>query len=103
MEIKTIDIAAKEYFDKVNANSYFSGIITLNFSLPDQKDIAIPYQLGYGIQYEYTALHQLETENILPVNNKTIWEYCRQNNILLRSNKKRNCLKSEAKNFIKYV
>jgi hypothetical protein len=37
MKIKTIDITALEWFDKVNGNSYFSATVTLNFGMKDQK------------------------------------------------------------------
>ena len=40
--IKTIDIQAKEWFDKVNGNSYFSAIATINYGLQDQKTINVP-------------------------------------------------------------
>ena len=102
LKIKTIDIQCKQWFDKVNANSYFSAIITLNFGLIDQKTINIPFQYGYDDYYIYSALNQLKTENYLPINAKILWNYCNENNIQLRTSKKQNCLKSEVKNFVKY-
>ena len=33
MKVKTIDVQVKEWFDKVNGNSYFAGIITINFGM----------------------------------------------------------------------
>ena len=101
-KIKTIDLQSKEWFDKVNGNSYFSAVITLNFGLKDQKIINVPFQYGYGLQYEYTALHQLQTENFIPLDALTLWQYTRENNIILRSSKKDKCLKSEVKNFVAY-
>ena len=55
MKIKTIDVQAKEWFDKVNGNSYFSANISINFGMPSQKNLFIPFQYGYGSQYEHEA------------------------------------------------
>jgi hypothetical protein len=41
----------KEWFDKTNANSYFSGTITLD----DKESFFIPFKYGYGSQYEFEA------------------------------------------------
>jgi hypothetical protein len=102
LKIKTIDIQSKEWFDKVNGNSYFSAIITLNFGLIDQKTINVPFQYGYGDYYIDSALNQLKTENYLPVDANILWKYCNENNIQLRTSKKQNCSESEVKNFVKY-
>jgi hypothetical protein len=102
LKIKTIDIQSKQWFDKVNGNSYFSAIITLNFGLIDQKTINVPFQYGYGDYYIDSALNQLKTENYLPVDANILWKYCNENNIQLRTSKKQNCSKSEVKNFVKY-
>jgi len=39
MKIKTIDVNVKEWFDKVNGNSYFAGTVSLNFGMKTQKII----------------------------------------------------------------
>ena len=61
--LKTIDIQAKEWFDKVNGNSYFSGIITLNFGFPDVETFIMSFQYGYGDQYIHEAKCQLTGHN----------------------------------------
>ena len=38
-DLKTIDIEAKEWRDKVNGNSYFSSDITLNYGMDNQEII----------------------------------------------------------------
>jgi len=35
--MKTIDINAKEWFDKINGNSYFAGTITLDFGMKTEE------------------------------------------------------------------
>ena len=41
LKIKTIDIQAKEWFDKVNGNSYFSANVTINYGHENQKNIRL--------------------------------------------------------------
>jgi hypothetical protein len=101
-EIKTIDLQAKEWNHKSVGNSYFSAIITLNFGMENEKQINVPFQYGYGSQYEYESLHQLQCENLLPLNIANLYTYCKENNIILRTSKKENCLKREVKNFVNY-
>jgi hypothetical protein len=101
-QIKTIDLQAKEWFDKLNGNSYFSAIITLNFGLDDEKTINVPFQYGYGSQYEYVALHQLQCENLAPLKYGNLFTFCNENNIELRRSKKEKCTKKEVKDFVKY-
>lgn len=100
--MKTIDIKAKTWFDKVNGNSYFAALVTLDFGLPTEKEIKIPFQYGYGEQYITETLHQLQTDGILPTI-PTIYNlsnYCRENNIILRANNQKDCLKRDLKNLI---
>lgn len=101
-EIKTIDIQAKEWFDRVNGNSYFSAIVTLNFGLEGEKQINIPFQYGYGDHYITIAFDQMETDGFLPLEATQMpaWRYCKENGIILRTSKKEKCLKSEVRNWI---
>jgi hypothetical protein len=96
MKIKTIDINAKEWFDKVNGNSYFAGTVTVNYGLKDCKSYIMPFQYGYGSQYTQEAFNLLKKELKLNVPNYdplSIW--CRMNDIILRTHLQENCLKRE--------
>ena len=100
-EVKTIDLKAKQWFDKVNGNSYFSAQATINFGMPDEKTVYIPFQYGYGDHYKTVAFEQLQNDGILP-NDTTIyspWRYCEENNIILRYSKQENCLQRDVKAF----
>lgn len=97
-EITTIDIQGKEWFDKPAGNSYFSAQVTINFGLDDERTIYAPFQYGYGEQYLYESLRQLQTAGIL--DDKPVYSpsrYCREHNIILRSSLKEKCLKSVVK------
>lgn len=101
MKVKTIDINAKEWFDKVNGNSYFSAIITLNYGTKTQKEFTLPFQYGYGEHYIDMANKYLIEHKIIEGkrhDNGTypaLWQYCREHNIILRKHKQENCKKRE--------
>lgn len=98
MKIKTLDVNAFEWFDKINGNSYFSGIIIINYSMKDEKTIFIPFQYGYGNHYQDVAIDILDNQKYL--NNDShfsLARYCNYNDIILRTSKKENCLKREVK------
>ena len=109
---------AREWFDRVNGNSYFAAQITLNYCMRDEVLIKVPFQYGYGIQYEYAAKkilidnhyivdHQCAHHEGLnaPCNiqhidiDLPIGALCQESNIILRSYKIENCLKVDVKRF----
>ena len=99
MEIKTIDVNAKEWFDKINGNSYFSGTITINYGMEDAKILEMPFQYGYGDHYIDMAHQQLIKEGVINGERHTngswgyLWQYCQDNNIILRNSIQRGCKK----------
>jgi len=101
MKIKTIDVNAKEWFDKVNGNSYFSGTITLNFGTKTAKDYTMPFQYGYGNHYIDMAGQQLNKEGVVKLarhdngSYTPLWQYCKDNEIILRTSKQENCKKRQ--------
>jgi len=100
MKTKTIDINAKEWFDKINGNSYFSGTITLNYGMNNEETFLMPFQYGYGSQYEQEAQKTLNQFNKISSNfveYQSLFSYCKENNIIYRHSIKRNSLKRELK------
>ena len=90
--IKTIDVNAKEWFDKQNGNSYFAGIVTLNYGEKNQREYLMPMQYGYGSQYEYEAKKVLTEFNCISgAELSPLSSFCRDNNIILRTSKQENC------------
>jgi hypothetical protein len=97
--VKTIDINALQWFDKVNGNSYFAGTITVNFGTPEAQSIKMPFQYGYGDHYETEAGNALNELGIIKLEERqSLWRYCEENGIILRKNKQTGCKKSELKN-----
>ena len=96
MKVKTIDIQAKEWFDKVNGNSYFSAVAWVNFRMKSEKEVTLPFQYGYGDHYIDMAKEALEKAgHIKPEKRQALWRYCEENNIILRTTKRENCKKRE--------
>jgi hypothetical protein len=96
--MKTLDIQAKTWFDKVNGNSYFSALITIDFGTKNEKQIKLPFQYGYGSQYEQETKAVLTEHNyISPKHHENLYNYCIANKIILRSNNQTGCLKRELK------
>lgn len=101
MRIKTIDVNAKEWFDKQNGNSYFSAVVTLNYGMKNVKTFEMPFQYGYGDHYVDMAGKLLAENGTLDLKKQAhggyeaLWSYCKENKIILRTSKQENCKKQE--------
>ena len=98
-QLKTIDINAKEWHDKINGNSYFSSDVILNYGMNSQKTIKVPFQNGYGDHYVYQSLREIQKlfpkskwyrENLLGK-----YQIQDEYKIIIRNSIKTNCLKKE--------
>jgi hypothetical protein len=96
-KIKTIDISAKEWFDKVNGNSYHSAQVIINYGLNDQRTIYCPLQYGYGDSYKYTTLKALQDAGEMPAQDGLTPPHIAYSDmgIIVRNNKQENCLKRD--------
>ncbi len=65
-EIRSIFIECREWFDKVNGNSYFSARIWINGG----QVAILPFSYGYGDFYIYEAQKKLLELGYLPQENK---------------------------------
>jgi hypothetical protein len=102
-KIKTIDITALNWLDKVNGNSYFAATAIINYQLKGEQRIILPFQYGYGDQYIHEAAKEMDAKGFIKLerykngSNKSLWQYCEENKIILRTTKYDNCKKSELK------
>lgn len=94
-QIKTIDVNCKEWFDKVNGNSYFSGEVIVNAGKNTERTIKLPFQYGYGDFYRYQAFEavkkSLKTFKTVQTPRQAYEKYKIKTNHSLRT----NCLKRE--------
>lgn len=93
--MKTLDINAREWFDKINGNSYFSAEIVINYGTPSERKYFLPFQYGYGDAYLYNAFELLHNNYELPEGINHLWQL-RDSGVILRTNKQRK-LKRELK------
>ena len=96
-KIKTIDVQAKEWFDRTYGNSYFSMNITINYGLKSAETFFVPLQYGYGNHYEHMAFEALQTKGFIPNQppNASYSNYYYSKKIIYRASKQANCLKRE--------
>jgi hypothetical protein len=93
--MKTLDINAKEWFDKVNGNSYFSASIVIDYDLPTYKKYFLPFQYGYGDSFQWQSFKYLQETGEIGENITHLWQL-RDNGVIIRTNK-RNALKRDLK------
>ena len=84
-------IIAKEWFDKVNGNSYFSARIFI-----DGKVLYLPFQYGYGNQYEQEALKELKKHVAIPEEVTSLWQL-RESCKYFSSEKQEKCILRDVK------
>jgi hypothetical protein len=70
MELKSIFIEAREWFDKTGGNSYFAGRVSLN----GEVVAYLPFQYGYESAYLHAAFTELINKGLIPADARTIWE-----------------------------
>ena len=101
MKIETIDVIAKDWFDRINGNSYFSAQITINFGMKDQKNFGAPFQYGYSDHYLTIARDLLVNSGLIILESEEpLWKYCRNNNIILRNCKQEGCKKKDVLSWV---
>lgn len=73
---RSLFIEGREWFDKVNGNSYFSARIWVDGEIVG----VLPFQYGYGDQYTYEAQKWLLSEGYLSQEGKSngLWTIARE-------------------------
>lgn len=95
-DIKTIDINALEWFDKVNGNSYYAAKVTINFSMQDESSFILPFDYGYGDYYQQAAMKAIK-ERYPFITSSHLWQLRDEFGVIIRTSK-RKALKRDLKN-----
>ena len=93
-----IIITAKEWYDRINGNSYFAAKIEL-----ENENLFIPFTYGYEDAYLYEAIALLIKKNYLPTTVQNAWtlkKYCDDKKIVLFYQIQKNCLKRQLKQLV---
>lgn len=96
-KVKTIDVNAKEWFDKLNGNSYFAARVVVNYGTNTARSYVLPFQYGCRSHLYYAFELLKEKKEINYFGNPTIWT--RDKGIILRYSKEEGCRKRDVKNF----
>lgn len=94
----SIDISAKEWWDRVAGNAYFSAEITVDAGLSTEKTYWLPFQYGFGEQYVHEAFKLLQRSEVLPEFDGRPWGYCRENGISFNWDMQTGCKRAELAN-----
>ena len=95
--METIEIQAKEWFDKTYGNSYFSARVYID----DQQVAILPFQYGYGDHYIDIANQYLIKNDLIKGERHSngvwpsLWRYCEDHKIKLITFKQEKCLKRD--------
>lgn len=94
--IQSISIIAKEWFDKVNGNSYFSFRLVVTMKDGQTIEKSVPMQYGYGDTYLWEA--QKELGIIFEIDQTgNISRFTRENGITCFTAKHEKCLQRDVK------
>jgi hypothetical protein len=90
--MKTLDVYAAEWFDKINGKPYFSTIVMIDYGMDTEKIIKVPSTYGYGDFYLEKAIQVLRENGYITTDNRinSLWDYCNDNGIILRNSVKIN-------------
>lgn len=94
-KIIVIEIAAKEWFDRINGNSYFSADVTITYDDMTEESFIIPFEYGYGDSYINVAFKEIAKRGILPDIAFHWRSYCHDNGIKVVRYKRTGCKKKE--------
>ena len=95
--MKTIDIQAREWFDRLNGNSYFSSNITIDNGLETEQSFYIPLTYGYENHYKDFSFEYLIKHSVILDSEKMerLHNYCDRKGIVLNCSKQENCRKRD--------
>lgn len=96
--LKTVEVHAKEWFDKVNGNSYYSGKVFVNTGLKNAFSFSMQFDYGYGDYYLQKAAELLLQHNITSLNIRN-WSQMQSLKVCIMNSIDKGCLKREVKSY----
>ena len=94
--IKTLEIHGKEWFDRVNGNSYNSVQVFVNEGMKNAFSFSIPFQYGYGNYFEQSAIEHLVKIGVMSKGSR-YWDRVNSGKLKITSYKTEKCLQREVK------
>lgn len=90
-----VEIHGREWYDKVNGNSYHCVYISVNYKL----EITVPFTYGYGDSYIHSATEALTEAGYIPKQDYLIDRYLREKGVHCVCHIQRNCFKRQLAKF----
>ena len=90
-DIKTVDVLTKKWFDKINGNTYFAQIITINRGLKSHTEFCNGFQYGYG-SFDYFAAKRIINKYNLKCDEFELLRRAKFCNTIINGCKKRELL-----------
>jgi hypothetical protein len=85
--MKTLDINARSWYDKVNGNSYFSAEIVLDYGTETDRRYFLPFQYGYGDHYQYETINELKRQKEIDNKITMLYQLRDEQNVIVRASK----------------
>ncbi len=85
--MKTLDINARSWYDKVNGNSYFSAEIVLDYGTETERRYFLPFQYGYGDHYQYETINELKRQKEIDDKISMLYQLRDEQNVIVRASK----------------
>ncbi len=85
--MKTLDINARSWYDKVNGNSYFSAEIVLDYGTETERRYFLPFQYGYGDHYQYETINELKRQKEIDNKITMLYQLRDEQNVIVRASK----------------
>ncbi len=85
--MKTLDINARSWYDKVNGNSYFSAEIVLDYGTETERRYFLPFQYGYGDHYQYETINELKRQKEIDDKISMLYQLRDEKNVIVRASK----------------
>lgn len=96
----SLELHFKEWYDKVNGNSYFAGKIIID----DYMKIHMPFQYGYGTAFVHETKEALKELGIMPKDYiGSLRQYCLDKRISYIESMKQGCKKRELMAYAKKI
>lgn len=96
-KIKTVDVSALKWFDRINGNMYFAGWIDINYGMKGERNYIMRFQYGYDRQWEHAAMDTLRDKEGIDMDEKYTYvgQWCRESGVIYRGHVWADCKKAE--------
>ena len=93
-----VEVAGKEWLDRINGNSYCAVRIVVTFDDKSQQTTLIPMRYGYGDYYLQVAAEKMAELGMI-AGDCHLWQAAKDQNFVLSKHIEKGCRKAEVNTF----